>query len=307
MVRRLVLIGAVLALGGCLPTPVAAADVLHDQTTGTAGGSGTQSFDYMSAQPSQTADDFTVPSGQAWTITQLDVSGFGVVGSRSLNVFIYADVGIPGAELFRSTNVSAAGGPNFTIPVSGAPSLPPGTYWISAQVNLMSPDQWFWQDRAPVEGHAAVFRDASCPNWQPRDNCEADPGWPDQAFRLIGTASPYPPPPSNAFSFGKLTRNTKTGTATLIVSVPGPGKLALSGNGVVKQRPAGGDTRGAKGVAKVVSAAGKVKLKVRSKGKKKRKLNRTGRLKLKAKVTYTPTGGDPNTKAKRIRLIKRLR
>src|SRR5512133_324582 len=34
-------------------------------------------------------------------------------------------------------------------------------------------------------------------------------------------------------------------------------------------------------------------------------LNRTGKVMVKAKVTYTPTGGDPSTKAKRIKLIKR--
>jgi len=28
-------------------------------------------------------------------------------------------------------------------------------------------------------------------------------------------------------------------------------------------------------------------------------------VKVKAKVTYTPTGGNPNTKAKRIKLIKK--
>jgi CSLREA domain-containing protein len=110
--------------------------------------------------------------------------------------------------------------------------------------------------------------------------------------------------PSNAFSFGKVKRNKRKGTATLTVIVPGPGTLVLKGKGLVKQRPAGA-SRQARAVAKAVSAAGKVKLKIRSKGKKKRKLNRTGRVKVKAKVTYTPTGGNPNTKAKRITLIKK--
>ncbi|MEK6277153.1 MAG: PQQ-dependent sugar dehydrogenase [Actinomycetota bacterium] len=112
-------------------------------------------------------------------------------------------------------------------------------------------------------------------------------------------------PPSNAFSFGKVKRNKRKGTATLTVIVPGPGTLVLTGKGLVKQRPSGA-SRAARIVAKTVSAAGKVKLKVRSKGKKKRTLNRTGKVKVKAKITYTPTGGDPNKKSKRIKLVKRL-
>ncbi len=106
------------------------------------------------------------------------------------------------------------------------------------------------------------------------------------------------------FSFGKLKRNKKRGTARLTVEVPGPGTLVLSGKGLAKQRPdAASRTRTT--FAKVVSAAGKVKLKIRPKGRKKRKLNRSGKVKVKAHVTYTPTGGGPNTKSKRIRLVKR--
>lgn len=111
--------------------------------------------------------------------------------------------------------------------------------------------------------------------------------------------------PSNSFYLGKVKRTKHKGTATLTVDVPGPGTLVLTGKGLVKQRP-GGAPRAVRVAAKTVSAGGKVKLKVRAKGKKKRKLNRTGKVKVKAKVTYTPIGADPNSKVKRIKLIKRL-
>jgi hypothetical protein len=83
------------------------------------------------------------------------------------------------------------------------------------------------------------------------------------------------------------------------VRVPGAGTLSLSGKGVVPQ-PRGGKAR-------VISGAGTVKLLVKAKGKRKRKLNRTGIVKVKAKVTFTPTGGDPNTRAKTVKLVKRLK
>jgi hypothetical protein len=103
------------------------------------------------------------------------------------------------------------------------------------------------------------------------------------------------PKPSNRFSFGKLKRNKKRGTAKLAVSLPGAGTLSLSGKGVVAR------------AARAISAAGSVNLLVKAKGKRKRTLDRTGKVKVRAKVTFTPTGGDPNTQAKTVKLIKRLR
>jgi hypothetical protein len=124
-----------------------------------------------------------------------------------------------------------------------------------------------------------------------QDHCPAMPG-PDDGC------------PINTISFGKLKRNKGKGTAVLTVAAPGPGTLALTGRGLVKQRPGRG-LASARFTAKIVSAAGDLKLKAKSKGSKKRKLNRTGKVKVKANVTYTPTGGKPNTAAKRIKLVKR--
>jgi hypothetical protein len=121
-----------------------------------------------------------------------------------------------------------------------------------------------------------------------------------QKFGEPGTRNP--PCPSNEFSFGKVKKNKHKGTAKLTVIVPGPGGLVLSGRGLKKQRP---DARAAL-ASKAVAAAGNVKLLVKTKkGKKRRKLNRRGKVKVKAKVTYTPTNGDPNTRVKRIKLIKK--
>jgi hypothetical protein len=100
-------------------------------------------------------------------------------------------------------------------------------------------------------------------------------------------------------------RNTRKGTATLAVNVPGPGTLSLTGKGVRAQRT--GDV-GTASASKTVTAAGTVKLLIKPKGKVKRKLNRTGKAKVTVNVTYTPTGeapGIPNTQSKRIKLIKR--
>jgi hypothetical protein len=117
----------------------------------------------------------------------------------------------------------------------------------------------------------------------------------DHGF-LIPTATP-----SNTFSFGKLKRNRKKGTAKLPVTVPGPGMLTLSGKGVKPQRPGvAGRSR-----ARTVGAAGTVKLRIVARGKAKKKLLRTGSAKLKLTITFTPNGGSANAQPKTVRLKKR--
>jgi hypothetical protein len=106
--------------------------------------------------------------------------------------------------------------------------------------------------------------------------------------------------PSNSFTLGKAKLNKKKGTATLTVDVPNPGELTGSGKGVKVASAAGAVT------SKTVTAPGKVKLTIKAKGKKKGTLNETGKVKVKPKITYTPTGGDPTTQSIKVKLKKNL-
>ena len=96
--------------------------------------------------------------------------------------------------------------------------------------------------------------------------------------------------PDNSFSFGKLKRNLQKGTAKLTVNVPGGGELGLA------------KTKKVKADDEPAEDAGNEKLLVKPRGKAKKKLNQTGKAKVKAKVTYTPTGGEPNTESKNVTL-----
>lgn len=98
--------------------------------------------------------------------------------------------------------------------------------------------------------------------------------------------------PSNEFTLGKPKRNKKKGTAKLPAEVPGPGTLVLVGKGL-------------KSVTEEVGAAGEVKLPVKPKGKAKGRLEDKGKAKVDPEVTFTPTGGNPNTQDKKFKLIKR--
>jgi DNA-binding beta-propeller fold protein YncE len=102
-----------------------------------------------------------------------------------------------------------------------------------------------------------------------------------------------PARPSNRFRFVGLKLNRRKGTATLIVSVPAPGALALKGARV-------------HGVKRVAKRAGNVKLPIKLTGKAKSRLAKSGRAKVKAQVTFAPTGGTPLTKAKTLGLRRVL-
>jgi hypothetical protein len=103
----------------------------------------------------------------------------------------------------------------------------------------------------------------------------------------------------NSFSLGATIRNKKKGTATLNLTLPNPGDLTASGNGV------NAASSGRAVISKSVDA-GAAQLLIKAKGKKRKKLNATGKVKLTVSITYSPTGGDPSTQSVKVKLKKTL-
>ncbi len=100
----------------------------------------------------------------------------------------------------------------------------------------------------------------------------------------------HPPgKPANSFTLSRPKRGRRAGSSTLIATVPGAGTLLLAGKGVKK-------------LTKSVSSPGRVTLTLRTDATTKRSLERTGTAKITVNVTFTPVGGDPNTKSKKITL-----
>jgi hypothetical protein len=112
-----------------------------------------------------------------------------------------------------------------------------------------------------------------------------------QLYRLNVTADVDP---SNSFTVGAISRNKKKGTATLTINVPNPGELSGSGKGV----------KVAAAMTSKTVSSGEAKLTIKAKGKKKRTLNEAGKVKVKPKITYTPTGGDPSAQSVKVKLKK---
>jgi hypothetical protein len=103
---------------------------------------------------------------------------------------------------------------------------------------------------------------------------------------------------TTTFTVGPITRNKKRGTATLTVTVPFAGELSGAGTGIKVGNGGRNSTK--------VGAPGSVRLLVKARGrKKKRKLNSIGKVRVKPKITYSPTGGETATKSVTLKLIKR--
>jgi hypothetical protein len=102
--------------------------------------------------------------------------------------------------------------------------------------------------------------------------------------------SPTPAPaPLKTLPVPKLKLNAKAGTATLTLTVPGPGQVVLSGTGI-------------KHLHKTAKAAGPVALLVQPTKATAKKLKRGGSDKVSAKVTFTPSAGDPSSRVVKVTL-----
>jgi hypothetical protein len=121
-----------------------------------------------------------------------------------------------------------------------------------------------------------------------------------------------PPAPSNAITIGSKIV-FKSGATVLSVTVPGPGVLAVT--------PSGAGARAAdrravaakkkkplvKSVRVNVTKAGVVKVTLKPTAAGKKVLKKKGKLTQKMSITFTPTGGTPNTKTKTITIKRKVK
>jgi hypothetical protein len=304
--RRLMAFVAVAS--GLLAMPIhASAEVLYDQTDNAGPASvGPSDFspsnEFSSSNYDRTADDFTVPAGETWTIDEIDVGGVfgGSPANPQVNAYLYSDAsGTPGAEVFSQAAIPATGGPDYVVPLTGAPALSAGTYWVTIQQVIGGAGAyWSWQTRTAQSGSPAQWSSTSsstpCPlvtAWYPRTTCWPSTN-PDQFFKLQGTRT-LPLPPTSV-SLGKPKQNKKKGTAKEPVTVSVSGALVVSGKGIVGQTVS-------------VTAPGIVKVPIKPSAKAKNHLNKTGEVKGLVTATLTPTVGDSASASRLISLKKKLR
>jgi Ca2+-binding RTX toxin-like protein len=235
----------------------AGADVLDGGSEFPIGGPGSDTATYA-ASPSAVTVDLTTGQASGGLGGDTLIATENVIGSR-----------------FADTLVGDAG-PNSLTGLAGADTISALAGADSVEVRDGAPDK---ADCGPDADTAT----ADSPGIDALTACETVDFLPE------GGGGGQPP---NDFTFGKVKKNKRKGTAKLTVIVPGPGGLELAGKSL-------------KATSKAAAAAGEVKLKVKAKGNKKRKLNQTGKTKVRPAVTYTPSGGTSATQDKKVRLVKR--
>jgi hypothetical protein len=191
--------------------PHAPAVVLYDQYDNpapTPGGVTSQDFEpALDNYDSFAADDFVVPAGQAWNITEVDVIGEysePPVPPDSFHVLFYADSGtLPGTLVASRLANPYSGFISFLITLTTPVTLGNGTYWVSVQAreNFSSSGQWYWDNRLVISNEGAAWQNPGggfgdgCFTWGRKTSCIAAQNGPDQLFRLVGTiGSPTPTP-----------------------------------------------------------------------------------------------------------------
>src|SRR5256885_14504379 len=177
--------------------------VLYDQLTNqNAGSPDSVAFWDLPAWSSFTADDFVVPAGRTWTITEVHAQGaYPRTGpAENFNVAFYRDSGgLPGTAVYSAAAQSYVNNSGvFQISLNAPAVLSSGRYWVSVQAHLSvnQNGDWWWTNRTVQANSPAAWQNPNggsgrCATWGVRSACLAfgDAAAPDQAFRLKGTAA----------------------------------------------------------------------------------------------------------------------
>jgi len=168
-----------------------------------------QSYTDYSNDTAQVADDFVVPTGEDWHITEVSVfggfdDGSGPDATTTFIVQFFSDNGgLPGSVLFEESGLSfteASGRYDFTL--TNAVDLSGGTYWISVIAQMPWSPQGNWGPIWSVDVSAGEFSAHRDPNnvlggiW-PATWTSTHVKWPstdklDFCFELQGTSTPTP-------------------------------------------------------------------------------------------------------------------
>jgi hypothetical protein len=107
--------------------------------------------------------------------------------------------------------------------------------------------------------------------------------------------------PSNFFTIDR-TRSSAKGTATLTVTLPGAGRLAVVATATIPTKPSTSRRITVGRATKSVASSGTVSVKLKPSRTAMRILKRKGRLKTSARITFTPTGGSSSSRKRTVTL-----
>jgi hypothetical protein len=176
---------------------------------------------------SQAADDFIVPAGQTWQVTEVDVLGeYDSNGpAASFHVFFYenGEGDLPGILVASRLENPYTGSNDFVITLTEPVTLPEGHYWVSVQArqDITQAGFWLWHNRTVQANSGAAWQNpgngfgTGCVVWIRRVTCAVlQQTAPDQVFRLIGTNATVTPTPTPSTTPTATPTVTPTATAT---------------------------------------------------------------------------------------------
>jgi hypothetical protein len=147
----------------------------------------------------QGADDFIVPKGKKWTVTEIDVTGCCSNSPKSENVFFYKDNnGVPGKPVKGGslTGLQGTGNPSFSITLGKkGVKLKAGHYWVSVVANCSDTGgcaDWGWALTTTIHNDSAVWEqpgngaDTGCTTWGVVTDCFNGAYYGDFMFELQG-------------------------------------------------------------------------------------------------------------------------
>lgn len=195
------------AKAGAKPAHVSPDAVLYDQNTDDNGiGIVSQNFEStFDAYDAQGADDFTVPSGFKWKVSEVDVTGVYFNGSgpaTSVHVTIYKSKnGAPGESAIVSDQDGITGNfssGSFAITLPTKVTLKPGKYWVSVQANMDFGvgGEWGWETSNTLKKVADMWKNpgdgfaTGCTSYTDLLTCIPSGEGPSYMFALKGKAIP---------------------------------------------------------------------------------------------------------------------
>jgi len=186
-------------------SPASGFDLLYDQCSTDLGVNSISSQNFevaFDAFDDEAADDFVVPSGETWTINQINLVGVyfnGVGPAASVNISIWSNSGtLPGAVVYSAPSVvptsDVAG--TFVIDLGTPAVLTAGTYWLDAQVNMDFGlgGQWGWTENTVLHNSLSAWRNpgggfgTACAAWGARSTTCLVGTDPDFAYCLYGSS-----------------------------------------------------------------------------------------------------------------------
>ena len=183
---------------------------LDSQTDSLAMGAGVsfQAIAVTSADDSEAADDFTVPTGEVWSVDTVRVEAYATGLQADLPAGINAafhvdEGGKPGVVVCSYPNVAPAtknppengsGPQHLVLQLPSFCTLCSGkTYWLSLQALGSEEVSYSWRQRTVVDGAPAVWRNpgnglgTGCTDWSAPAACGQGDGLsPGLAFDLVG-------------------------------------------------------------------------------------------------------------------------